>query len=350
MAGASIVYTKKELEIRQIRSDESVSEQMYDFLCGLANEWGIHVRGIALIGGKPYPMQAALFQMFDNKREKEKLIVAGWETKPIQRATQQELRAGYECIIKLFDKGCFDEATKKIAKENMTVEMVEKLRATYTYTFREEGWGSIQTVKMPAMQNVDYLCHMSATRAIDRTLRLIVRCPYTAASELPEGAPDGSVTVSNPGYVPAPSSPPEGGVMLSRPKPKDQPLPVEPPQQEVPKQDLPKVDPPKVSVPAPVVPEEPKVERVTDKQIALLTGRWSEYVKRRVSGLKGPQIDAKLDRLIRALWEIEKKDLVPAQIQELLGYMERAEIEVVMDEEPKEEKAAVAVSKPAEKA
>jgi hypothetical protein len=340
MGSASIVYTRRELEMRQIKSDVGIGETEYEFLRELAEKWGVSVYSIAWLGGKPYPTQAALFAMFDNKREKEKLIVAGWETKPIQRAAKEDLRAGFECSIKLFDKGCFDEATKKIAKEHMTVDMIEKLRSTYTYVFREEGWGSIQTVRMPAMQNIDYINHMSQTRAIDRTLRLIVRCAYTAASELPDGTPDGSVTVQQvgpQGPAPQPPSDASGGIMLSRPKPKDAPVPVvEGPQLEV-SVPVAEAKPSEVSPPV-AVPTGKKGEKVNDKQIVALVGRWGEYVKRRMAGLKGPQIEAKLDRLVKALYEhTSRKDLTVGQLAELMDFMEKGEIEIGEEEAPKEE-------------
>lgn len=345
MGSATIVYTRRELEMRQIKSDVSIGDTEYQFLCELAEKWGVSVYAIAWLGGKPYPTQAALFKMFDDKREKEKLIVAGWETKPIQRANQQDIRAGFECSIKLFDKGCFDEATKKIAKEQMTVEMVEKLRGTYTYIFREEGWASIQTVRMPAMQNIDYINHMGATRAIDRTLRLIVRCAYTAASELSDGTPDGSVTVQQAAgpQGPAPQPPTDGSgvVTLSRPKSKDNvTIDIKVGVPSAPDAAKPSEISPPVSIPA-----DKKDEKINEKQVEVLAGRWSEYVKRRMSGLKGPQIEAKLDRLVKALYGYtSKKDVTVGQLAELMDYMEKGEIEVVEEEAPKEE---VAVSKPA---
>jgi len=354
MGSATIVYSRRELEMRQIKSDVSIGDTEYQFLCELAEKWNVSVYAIAWLGGKPYPTQAALFKMFDDKREKEKLIVAGWETKPIQRANQQDIRAGYECYIKLFDKGCFDEATKKIAKEQMNVEMVEKLRSTYTYIFKEEGWGSIQTVRMPAMQNIDYINHMAQTRAIDRTLRIIVRCPFTAASELPDGTPDGSVTVQQvvgpQGPAPQPPTDTSGGIMLSRPKPKheqDGNVKIEI-KLGVPT-DAPK--PSEISPPV-AIPADKKDEKINEKQIAALTGRWGEYVKQRMSGLKGPQIEAKLDRLVKALYgHTSKKDVTVAQLSELITFMEKGDIEISEEEAPKEEpkKSEVAVSKPAVK-
>jgi len=346
MAGATIVYSTKELEIRQIKSDEAVSEQMYDWLCGLAKEWGVHVRNIALLGGKPYPMQGALFQMFDSKREKEKLIVAGWETKSVHRATQQDIRSGSECTITLFDKGSFDDAVKKIAKENVTVEMIEKLHKTFTYQYRDEGWASIQTVRMPAMQNIDYIQHMSSTRSIDRTLRLIVRCPYTAASELSDGTPDGSVTVQQtaglPGPAPQPPTDGSGVVLLSRPKQKEPESGVKVETKVAAPVEAPK--PSEISPPVDITLDK-KDEKINEKQIAALAGRWGEYVKSRMTGLKGPQIEAKLDRLVKALYGYtSRKDVTVAQLSELLTFMERGDIEIGEEEAPKDE---VAVSKPA---
>lgn len=346
MAGATIVYTRRELEMRQIKSDVSIGDTEYQFLSELAEKWNVSVYSIAWLGGKPYPMQAALFKMFDDKREKEKLIVAGWETKPIQRASQQELRAGYECTIRLFDKGCFDEATKKIAKEQMTVDMVEKLRTTYTYVFRDEGWASIQTVKMPAMQNIDFLNHMAATRGIDRTLRLIVRCPYTAASELPDGTPDGSVTVQHGPQGPAPQPPTDtsGGIMLSRPKQKEPEVKVGVSAALVAPAEGPK--PSEISPPVDI-PLDKKDEKINEKQTAALAGRWGEYVKSRMSGLKGPQIEAKLNRLVKALYgHTSMGDVTVAQLSELLTFMEKGDIEIGEEEAPKDE---VAISKPAGK-
>jgi hypothetical protein len=343
MGSATIVYTRRELEMRQIKSDVSIGDTEYQFLCELAEKWGVSVYAIAWLGGKPYPTQAALFKMFDDKREKEKLIVAGWETKPIQRATKEDIRAGYECFIRLFDKGCFDEATKKIAKEQMTVEMVEKLRGTYTYVFKEEGWASIQTVRMPAMQNIDYINHMAQTRAIDRTLRIIVRCPYTAASELPDGTPDGSVSIQQAGQQgPAPQPPTDesGGVMLSRPKRQE---PVKDNVNVEIKVGAPITPPPDAAKPSEIsppvsVPAEKKDEKINEKQIGALMGRWGEYVKRRMSGLKGPQIEAKIDRLVKALYgHTSKKDITVGQLAELMDFMEKGEIEITEEEAPKEE-------------
>ena len=352
MGSATIVYTRRELEMRQIKSDVSIGDTEYQFLCELAEKWGVSVYAIAWLGGKPYPTQAALFKMFDDKREKEKLIVAGWETKAIQRATQQDIRSGFECSIKLFDKGCFDEATKKIAKEQMTVDMVEKLRSTYTYVFREEGWASIQTVRMPAMQNIDYINHMGQTRAIDRTLRLIVRCAYTAASELPDGTPDGSVAVQQATgpQGPAPQPPVDSGIVLSRPKPKHEQGKVETPAPTPFDTVVAGSKPSEISPPV-SIPAEKKDEKINDKQIGALMGRWSEYVKRRMSGLKGPQIEAKIDRLVKALYgHTSKKEITVGQLAELMDYMEKGEIEVAEEEAPKEEpKGEVAVSKPAGK-
>lgn len=354
MGSATIIYTEEELAIRRIKSDSSVSPQIYKWLCGIAAEWGVHVTGVAYLNGQPYPTQSALFQMFDTKREREKLIVAGWETKCVQRASKEDLRAGSECVITLFDKGSFDDAIKKVAKENLNVDMVEKLKAAFTYRFRDEGWASIQTVKMPAMQNWDYIQHMSSTRSIDRTLRLIVRCPYTAASELPDGTPDGSVAIQQAAgsQGPAPQPPVDGGIVLSRPKRQ------EPPAESSASVTMPVLSTP-VATPSEISPPismstEKKAEKINEKQIAALMGRWSEYVKRRMSGLKGPTIEAKLDRLVKALYgHTSRKEITVGQLAELMDFIERGEIEIADEEPSKEEpkkeepKDEVAVSKPA---
>lgn len=326
MATASSVevkMSKDEFEMTLIKSDQPLSKMMYHYLCSLAKEWGVNVVNIALLGGKPYPMQGALFQMFDSRREKEKLVVIEFATKAIQRASQQEVRSGFECFIKLFDEGGFKAAYDKLAKDNgLTVETIEKLASLYTRTYRDEGWASPQTVRMPAMQNIEYINHMGQTRAVDRTLRLVVRCPYTAASELPEGTPDGGMSFGGGGSVEiAPAPRPAGAPPLVKPQGQSQAAPALIPF-AVPAGQEP---PPKEAIAGAIVPT------VVPAQVAILASRFTEYVKRRVSGMKPDAVEEKLAKLVKALYQKAPKDLAVSELGELLDMMEKSEIEIASE-------------------
>lgn len=341
MAKTELKMTDLEFAIAQIKTDVGVTEQAYKYLLKLAKEWGVDVTNIAWLGNKPYPMQGALYQMLQKKCEKEGLIVKSIVTKSLLRAEPTSKRAGFECDILLFDQRTFDDLMKKNSMEKMTVEAIREMREMLTHRFHEDGWASPESVRMTTLHNPDYLNHMGATRAIDRTLRIIVRCPFTAASELPTGTPgelgfgfgdaQEDIQTSKPGEkAPEPEKKaeekkPEGGAPTAKPISQK---PIKP----IPTGDKPEEKKPEIK-PEPK-PEKPKKDMaLTEKQIDLALLQWSSYCKENCKGIDKKQIDDKRVRLLKALFAKEKvAELSVEQLGEWVGMMERKEIEITLDQ------------------
>lgn len=317
VAPTVVNYPATDIERMQIKSDIAVSASMYQWVLRLAKEWNVSPYTIAILGGKPYPMQGALFKMLQDKCEAEGLKVIGVKTSPLHRATQQEFRSGFECFFKMMDVKHYMEMLKAV-KEKIDVSVLQQMKEMWVHEYRDEGWASPSSVKMTTLHNLDFIGHMAQTRAVDRTLRLIVRCPFTAASELPDGTPDDTVLKAFPdgsAETPIPSSKPKGQKTVIDVTPEG-PAPT-------------------VEAGQVVMPGDTE-GKVNQKQIAALMGRWSEYVKARVKGLTGAQIDEKLSRLIKSLYGAEsKKDLTSENLSELLDYMEKGDINVTPPEEGK---------------
>jgi hypothetical protein len=338
MGRSSFRMDATEFAIQQIKTDGDVSPQIYEYLVKLAKEWGVAVTNIAWLQMKPYPMQGALYQMLKNKCEKEGLVVKSMVVNALKRAESSDKRAGFEADITLFDQRTFDEIMKKATLDKLSVEMLRETRDMLTHKYHEEGWASLETVRAPAMQNPDYLNHMSATRAVDRALRMIVRCPFTAASELPQGEP-GELLAGVPGI----DSPPEGdGPLLIRPgqKPPEAAKPVEgatatpakpgeevaKPEKTIPQKPIKKIEEKKAG---------PKDEKVNDKQASLVSLQWEGYCKEAAKGITKKDIDEKLPRLLKALYGKDSpKDLTVGQLEEMIGLMARKEIEVSYEGAP----------------
>ncbi len=346
MARTELKMTDLEFAIGQIKTDVGVTEQSYKYLLKLAKEWGVDVTNIAWLGNKPYPMQGALYQMLQKKCEKEGLVVKSIVTKFIVRAEATSKRAGFECDIILFDSRTFDDLMKKNSIEKMSVESIREMREMLTHRYHEDGWASPESVRMTTLHNPDYLNHMAATRAIDRTLRIIVRCPFTAASELPTGTPgelgfgfgdaQEDVQTAKPGQ-PAPEGEapkteekkPEGGAPTAKPiaqKPINKiataETKTEPPKEEK-----------KPEIKAEPKPEkDKKVAKLSDKQIDLALLQWAAYCAENCKGIDKKQIDDKRVRLLKALFAKEKVgDLTVEQLSEWTGMMTRKEIEITLD-------------------
>jgi hypothetical protein len=171
---------------------------------------------------------------------------------------------------------------------------------------------------------------MAATRGIDRTLRMIVRCPFTAASELPDGRP-GELLANLPGL----ESPPEDG--------KDAPATARPGGA------APKAEEAAPAAPAPSKPEKSisqrpikKIEeaakpgskegKVSAKQVNLANLQWESYCKSAAPSLQKEEIEGKRGKLVRALYEKDSVgDLTVAQLEEWIGLMARKEIDIIPD-------------------
>jgi hypothetical protein len=312
MSVTQIKLTEAEYETSLVKSDGPVGNQTMAMLKGIAKEYRVSVYSLAVLGGKPYPMQGALFQMLANKCGDEGLKVTKIVSKPLTRATPQELRAGHECDIALYDEKGFLDALKALKGSTVDVAMLQTLKEQFTHHYHDEGWASPESVKMRTLHNMDYINHMASTRAIDRTLRIIVRCPFTPASEMPDAVIDADAVAR----APVPDETP-----IARPRGKGPRI------IDVPASAVSEVPAATATV---TLPPEPKGEAINEKQIAMLMARWGNYVKERASGLKSSDIDDKANRLIEALFGVKsKKDLTKAHLQELLDMMERGEIEVV---------------------
>jgi hypothetical protein len=335
---AVLKMTDMDFAIRQIKTDGEVSPQAYEYLIKLAKDWGVAVTNIAWLANKPYPMQGALYQMLKGKCEKEGLVVKSMLAKPLQRAEATNKRAGFEGDIVLFDQKTFDDLMKKNSIEKMSVEAIREMKEMLTHHYREEGWASLETVRAPGMQNPDYLNHMAATRAIDRTLRMIVRCPFTAESEMPQGAPgdlgwpsDESLPTAKPGggLVPAPA--PEGAVKPAEPAPQGPPT-----QKPISQKPIKKIDEKKD-------PEKKEIEKkegvkLSEKQIDLAILQWEAYCKDALPGIEKKQVDDKRGRLLRALFAKDRiGDLSLKEFEEFIGMLTRKEIEITPDQPPASE-------------
>lgn len=347
--GSYLEMSDADFALRQIKTDggDVVSPQTYKYLLKLAKEWGVSVENIAWLQMKPYPMQGALYQMLKLKCSKEGLLVKGMELSVIQRPDSTTKRAGFLSKVTLFNQKSFDEALSKSSLDKVTVEVLRELREVCTHVYQDEGWASPETVKAPAMQNLDYLTHMGATRALDRTLRMIVRCEHTAASELPGGVPgdlsesilkelDAAMqgrSVAKPSEVAAPKQDaPEKPV--ERPKAARE-IPQKPIKriEEKPAEVAP--EPEKAPEKGPAKPKDPKQQPITAKQVTLLGVQWESYCRDAAPGIERTEIEEKLSKLLRALYGTEApKDLTVAQLEELVGLMTRREIEVTRDGGP----------------
>jgi hypothetical protein len=344
MARTELKMTDLEFQIAQIKTDVGVTEQAYKYLIKIAKEWGVDVTNIAWLGNKPYPMQGALYQMLQKKCEKEGLIVKSIMTKFIVRAEPTSKRAGFECDIVLFDSRAFDELMKKNSIEKMPVESIREMREMLTHKFHEDGWASPESVRMTTLHNADYLNHMGATRAIDRTLRIIVRCPFTAASELPDGTPgelgfgfsdpQSDVPTAKPGQpAPEPEAKPEEKKEAPAAAPTAKPISQKP----IHKIETTKpAEEKKPEIKAEAAVTVPKKEaKLSEKQIDLALIQWSAYCTENCKGIDKKQIDDKRVRLLKALFAKEKvADLTVEQLGEWVGMMTKKEIEISLDNAP----------------
>ena len=342
MGRSSFRMDQQEFAIQQIKTDGDVSPQVYEYLIKLAKDWGVSVTNIAWLQMKPYPMQGALYQMLKNKCEKEGLVVKAMVVKEIKRAEVNDKRAGFEADVTLFNQRGFDEIMKGASLDKITVEMLREAREILTHHYHEEGWASLETVRAPAMQNPDYLNHMAATRGLDRALRMIVRCPFTAASELPQGEPGelieglglGGMESSAGGEPPillrpgqkapvtAPSAAAPEGASPAAPATATATAEPSKPEKSIPQKPIKKIED------KPAKPG-PKEEKILDKQVALITIQWEGYCREVAKGIPKKDIDDKLVRLLKALYGKDAaKDLTVAQLEEMIGLMARKEIEV----------------------
>ena len=351
MARTELKMTELEFQIAQIKTDVGVTEQAYKYLIKIAKDWGVDVTNIAWLGNKPYPMQGALYQMLQKKCEKEGLVVKSIVTKSIVRAEPTSKRAGFECDIVLFDARTFEELMKKNSIEKMPVESIREMREMLTHKFHEDGWASPESVRMTTLHNADYLNHMGATRAIDRTLRIIVRCPFTAASELPDGTPgELGFGFSDPQGEPAPLMKPGQSTPEETAKPDDKKehppaggsAPTAKPisQKPIHKIETTKPDEKRPEIKAEAAVTVPKKEaKLSEKQIDLALLQWSAYCTENCKGIDKKQIDDKRVRLLKALFAKEKVgDLTVEQLNEWIGMMTRKEIEIGLDNAPPAEK------------
>lgn len=336
MARTEMTMTEEEFALRQIKTDitDGIGKQVYNYLVKLAKEWGVAVTNIAWLQNKPYPMQGALYQMLKSRCDKEGLLVKEMRVKVVKRAEVNDKRAGFEGIIVLFNQRGFDEMMKGAGLDKISVELLREAREIMTHTYHEEGWASLDTVKAPAMQNPDYLNHMAATRAIDRTMRMIVRCPFTAASELSEGTP-GELIAGLPGME---TPTPDTSTPTAKPGGKSEEKPADAPKEggaskpkgekTIPQKPIKKIEE-GASKPA---KKDHKDEKVTAKQVNLATVQWESYCKTAAPSLEKPEIEAKRTRLLKALFGVEAvADLTVAQLEELVGMMQRKEIDIVPD-------------------
>ena len=222
MGSATLKMTDAEFAMRQIKSDMEITPQIYKYVCDLAKEWGVSPLTIAWIGNKPYPMQGALYAMLKDKCKDEGLVVQSIIIKPLQRVQGSVFRAGSDAEIVLFDLKTFKEVLSKTSLDKVPIENIARLKEMLTHTYKEEGWASPESVRMSTLHNADYINHMANTRAVDRCLRIIVRMPFTAASELPDGEPAMPEGARVEGDAPAGA----GGPPLIRPAGKTEGQPV----------------------------------------------------------------------------------------------------------------------------
>lgn len=344
MARTELKMSDLEFAIAQIKTDVGVTEQAYKYLTKLAKDWGVDVTNIAWLGNKPYPMQGALYQMLQKKSEKEGLVVKSIITKAIVRAEATSKRAGFECDITLFDQRTFDDLMKKNSIEKMSVESIREMREMLTHKYHEDGWASPESVRMTTLHNPDYLNHMGATRAIDRTLRIIVRCPFTAASELPDGTP---------GELGFGFSDPQSDVPTAKPGEK-----APEPEKKVEEKKGEKPEGAPTAKPIAQKPinkiatsgseKEAKVEapkkdsKLSEKQIDLALIQWANYCTENCKGIDKKQIDDKRVRLLKALFAKEKvAELSVEQLNEWVGMMSKKEIEITLDQPVPAEKPEI---------
>jgi len=333
MARTEMQMSELEFLCRQIKTDgDTISGQALKYLMKLAKDWGVDVTNIAWLQMKPYPMQGALYQMLKKKCDKEGLIVKSMTVKALQRATPTDKRAGFEADIVLFNQRGFDELVKGATLDKLSIEILTKAQDIMTHPYHEEGWASLETVKAPAMQNPDYLNHMAATRGLDRTLRMIVRCETTAASELPSGQP-GELLAGLPGLESPPVEAKEAAPTLKpfggTPK-AEETAPAAPatskPEKSISQKPIKKIEESAAAKPG------AKEGKISPKQVNLANLQWEGYCKTAAPSLQKEEIEGKRAKLVRALYEKDSVgDLTVAQLEEWVGMMARKEIDIVPD-------------------
>ena len=176
----------------------SLTPQERDTIRKVANYFGLPIEGITILGGRVYVNVTGL-----DAKINQQWISKGWvkeeKSKRIQEATKEnDYLAGYECTIRFFNEEKYTQVIMQIAQNGqLTPELVESLRKSYTVEFRMEGWATPDTCEAIAWkyegekgqkkrtelleENVNM---MAERKASNRTKRAAVGCGLTSVEEV----------------------------------------------------------------------------------------------------------------------------------------------------------------------
>ncbi len=157
-------------------------------------ELDIPIAGVTLFQGRPYVNKIGLLS------KAHKIGLLGIEIEPIKNAWEsKEMSASYKATVTMRDGSKFED----------------------------EGWASLQSVKMSTLKNPDYINMMAITRAKNRALGNATGCGYISAEEL--DIADQIQVEPKPRRVE--TKPPESTTLpLNQPEPEIKPLPISEPE------------------------------------------------------------------------------------------------------------------------
>lgn len=163
---------------------ESLTPELRDYIIAIAHEENVPVSGITLMGGRPYINSCGLDSKIKEKAKTLDWDFVGVEIQEIQRAGQEvkDRRAGFKATVIFFDKKGFQKAIEKC--QVISEQVLDKLKEIFTHRFSDEGWASIDSIKMSTLHSVDNINHMSIRRATNRAKRQAVGCGLTSVDEM----------------------------------------------------------------------------------------------------------------------------------------------------------------------
>jgi hypothetical protein len=167
-----------------------MSDKQYAMVSMQAEANGLPIAGITIMGGKPYVNTTGL----DSKIQKDRRKIKRIDYICIQRATKEDMRAGYVGLVEFEDTNermkMRQEVIMKAIEKDYKVEQIEQMVDRLGLSapiYRDEGWAGVDSVKMSTMKNLDFLNMMGIRRATNRAKRQAVGCGLTSVDEMPFG-------------------------------------------------------------------------------------------------------------------------------------------------------------------
>jgi hypothetical protein len=185
------VMTKELTEVgKEFLTAMDVSDKQYALMQMYAEQTGIPVTGITIMGGKPYVNVTGL----DAKIQKDRRKVKRIDFVCLKHAEKDDMRAGYIGIVEFEDTNermkMRQEVIMKAIEEGYEVDKIEQMIDRLGLSapiYRDEGWAGTESVKMSTMKNLDFLNMMAIRRATNRAKRQAVGCGLTTVDEMPFG-------------------------------------------------------------------------------------------------------------------------------------------------------------------